>query len=63
MKMRDWGEIFVGRNYSEVFCWEGPAGEQNLSPQNVSLACQLFLAESNQGSETWDETLIFLLVV
>ena len=63
MKMRDWGKIFAGCNSSEVFSWERPTGEQNLSPQNVSLACQLFVAESNQGSKTGEEPLIFLLAI
>ena len=34
----------------------GGVGEQNLPPQNVSLACGLLQAENNQGLKTREET-------
>ena len=36
--------------------------QQNLPPQNVSLACSLFQGENNQGSKDSGKTLIFPLI-
>ena len=37
----------------KIFQTLGIVGEQNLLPQNVSLACSLFQGENNQGSKDW----------
>lgn len=43
-------QVYTGRKLeTELTFGSKTLGEQNLPPQNVSLACELFLAKHNQG--------------